>query len=96
MCILLFPLVYVTKISMILAVVCPTCGQQFNLRAAGPEGILKLPTNLYVDLGLASLEQKVTYGVGDQKCSKCKIIGSTSLCQHCLEVNMQHFCTTYS
>jgi len=73
---------------MILAVDCPTCGQQVNLRAAGPNGIVKLPTNLYLESLLTSLEQEVTSGVGDESCSKCKTIGSTSVCQHCLQVNM--------
>ena len=62
---------------MILAVDCPTCGQQVNLRTAGPDGILQLPTNLYLD-SLLTLEQELTYGAGDQSCSKCKTIGSTS------------------
>lgn len=67
------------------AVDCPTCGQQVNLRAAGPNGIVKLPTNLYLESLLTSLEQEVTSGVGDESCSKCKTIGSTSVCQHCLQ-----------
>ena len=81
---------------MILAVDCPSCGQQVNLRAAGPDGILLLPNNLYVESLLSSLEQEVTYGVGDQGCSMCKTVGSISVCQHCLQVNIQHVCTTYS
>lgn len=71
------------------AVDCPTCGQQVNLRAAGPVGILDLPTNLYLESLLTSLEQEVTSGAGVQSCSKCKTIGSTSDCRHCL----QAFCT---
>jgi len=80
---------------MILAVDCPTCGKQVNLRAAGPDGILYLPTNLYLVSLLKSLEQEVTSGANDQSCSKCKTIGSTSECRHCLQVNMQHVGTTY-
>lgn len=71
------------------AVDCPTCGKQVNLRAAGPDGILYLPTNLYLVSLLKSLEQEVTSGANDQSCSKCKTIGSTSECRHCL----QGFCT---
>lgn len=71
------------------AVDCPTCGQQVNLRVAGPDGILDLPTNLYLESLLMSLEQEVTSGAGDQSCSKCKTIGSTSECRHC----QQAFCT---
>jgi len=71
------------------AVDCPTCGQKVNLRAAGPDGIPLLPTNLYVESLLTSLEQEVAYGVGDQACNMCKTIGSNSVCQHCL----QAFCT---
>lgn len=73
---------------MILAVDCPSCGQQVSLRAAGPDGILELPTNLYLDSVLTSLEQEFAFGVGDQSCSNCKTIGSTSVCQHCRQVNM--------
>lgn len=71
------------------AVDCPSCGQQIYLQAAGRDGILQLPTNLYLDSLLTSLEMEVTSGLGDQSCSKCKTVGSTSVCQHCV----QAFCT---
>ncbi|GFG29142.1 hypothetical protein Cfor_00212, partial [Coptotermes formosanus] len=68
---------------------CPSCGQQIYLRTAGPDGILELPTNLYLDSLLTSLQEETAYGAGDQSCSKCKTVGSASACQHCL----QAFCT---
>jgi len=80
---------------MILAVDCPECGQQVDLRAVGPDGILDLPVNLWVESLLQSFEQEVTSGAGDKGCSKCKTIGSTSECRHCLQVNKQHVITTY-
>jgi len=67
------------------ALECPSCSQQVNLRTPGPEGILELPTNLCLEPLLKSLEEKPTSGQGGQGCSKCKTVGSTSVCQHCLQ-----------
>lgn len=78
--------------SVISAVQCPVCGLQVQLRTPGPEGIVELPANLYLDSLLTVLQQENMCGAGDQnqdkRCSKCQTVGSASTCQHCRQVGL--------
>ncbi|PNF25479.1 hypothetical protein B7P43_G05998 [Cryptotermes secundus] len=71
------------------AVDCPDCGLQVPLRTTGPDGVVELPPNLYLDSLLTVLQQDIACGAGDQRCSRCQTVGSASSCQHC----RQAFCT---
>ncbi|KAJ9587567.1 hypothetical protein L9F63_018998 [Diploptera punctata] len=70
---------------------CPDCGQEANLRTAGPDGIAELPPNLYLDSLLTALQQEpVNFNLNQQadaRCAKCQTMGATQ-CQHC----RQAFC----
>lgn len=68
---------------------CPDCGLLVPLRTIGPEGIVELPPNLYLDSLLTALQQDIACSAGDQRCSRCQTVGSASSCQHC----RQAFCT---
>jgi hypothetical protein len=72
---------------------CPNCGLQIDLHTPGPEGIEKLPPNLYLDSLLTALQQDFVYRLADQnqdeRCSKCQTIGSASLCEHCRQVSLR-------
>jgi hypothetical protein len=81
------------KNAMISAVDCPDCGLQVPLRTAGPEGMVELPPNLYLDSLLTALQQDITCGAEDQRCSRCQTVGSASSCQHCRQVGIEHSVT---
>ncbi|XP_069698796.1 tripartite motif-containing protein 2-like isoform X2 [Periplaneta americana] len=70
---------------------CPSCGLNVELQTAGPDGVLVLPPNLYLDSLLTALQQDNggSAGVDKTRCSRCQTVGSTSACQHCRQV----FCT---
>jgi hypothetical protein len=84
--------VYMEQNSVISAIKCPDCGLQVQLRTPGPEGIVELPANLYLDSLLTVLQQENMCGAGDQnqdkRCSKCQTVGSASTCQHCRQVGL--------
>jgi hypothetical protein len=70
---------------------CPDCGLHIHLRTAGPEGIVELPPNLYLDSLLTALQQDIACRAGDQSCSRCQTVGSASSCQHCRQVGAEHY-----
>lgn len=81
---------------MISAVDCPDCGLQVPLRTTGPEGVVELPPNLYLESLLTVLQQDIACGVGDQRCSRCQTVGSASSCQHCRQVGVEHSVRSHS
>jgi hypothetical protein len=77
--------------AVISAVDCPECGLQVPLLTAGPDGIVDLPPNLYLDSLLKALQQDIACGAGDLRCSRCQTVSSGSLCQHCRQVGTEHY-----
>jgi hypothetical protein len=78
---------------MISAVNCPDCGLQIHLPTAGPDGIVELPPNLYLESVLTAIQQDIASRAGDETCSKCQTVGSASSCQHCRQVGAEHYVT---